>query len=183
MANMPKTSDRTVISDPIVLSLAKGRKIIDPPMKRRTWENSRLFVNEDNTTTPVLVELAHYKFGPWDPKEHYPVWKDKDFCNESPDNIALIERQSYGPRKSNPYGVPAGTREYWKKYRAANQDRMREIRRAAYHRQKEERKKLKDLEEENKRLREMASGEARPTTAESLNAKLQDIIGAPNEEM
>jgi hypothetical protein len=172
--------DRTVVSDPVVFTLVRDRKILDAPTKRRTWENSRLVVQEDGSTVPVLVLLANHVFGPWDPQTHYPVWKDKDYCNESPENVQLVEKSQFGPRRKNPYGVPAGTREYWRKYREANRARLREVQQQHYARRKQTVKEAETLKQENERLRGMLpAGEAATgdRVVETLNERLKDIIG------
>ena len=91
------------------------------------YYRSRLIVNEDGTTTPVLVYLAQRRYGGYNIKTHRPFWIDGDFTHEEEENVGLVEvgvDASPRPRRSS-YGVPSGTLEYQRKYREANRERLR----------------------------------------------------------
>jgi hypothetical protein len=104
---------------PRVLELAAGRTIINPPTIRSdSWRNSRLFVNPDGSVQRVLDVLAT-SLG-YDGGKAY--WKDRDWTNETPENVGFAAAPA--PRRKSAYGIPAGTPEYHRAYRAANKERF-----------------------------------------------------------
>lgn len=109
---------------PMVLELAAGRPIIDPPQKRTSWYTTRLFVNVDGTTSRVLDALAERLYPDLNPRTYRAIWKDMDWRNETPENVGTSSEP--GERRRSAFGVPAGTRDYWKAYRAANRAKVRE---------------------------------------------------------
>lgn len=180
---MPKPPP-TVIQDPNTWPVLEGKKIIDPPRLRRTWQNSRLVIQEDGTTLPVLHVLAEHLFGPWDPHTHYPVWKDMDWTNESLENVQLASRFGSRPKRpKNASGFPSGTPEYHKWYRTQHPEKQKEYNRNYYQSRKNKRQekegeviemktKLAELEAENARLKA-----AQPAfDLETSNAKLEELL-------
>jgi len=114
---------RVAITDDRVKKLIGDLKVLDPPTTRLGWTNSRLVVLQDGSTMPVLQIIAE-AHEPWDPSEFYPVWADKDWTNESFDNIKLIRKAVHRTKRSNnKSGFPAGTPEYFQWYRAQHKDR------------------------------------------------------------
>jgi hypothetical protein len=116
-----------------------GKYTLLGPMSRRSqWTKSRLVVLEDGTTMPVLQVLAREKFGTWDEKEKRPFWKDKDWTNETVDNVELVEvtEHRHAGRAKSQFGVPSNTKAYHKKWREANPKRTREASRRYHERQK-----------------------------------------------
>jgi hypothetical protein len=178
------------VTDPAVWEIVGDKKIIDPPRIRKTWSNSRLVIQEDGSTVPLLHVLAERVFGPWDPSTHYPVWADMDWCNESPENVKLIARTlSTRHRPKNETGFPAGSAEYFREYRKRNPERVREWRKKQYHSRKGAHTRLKELEAENERLR-AAAGLPSTTPAPvvvpeeaavDLTSRLEAIMGRPIE--
>jgi len=101
---------------------------IEPIGKRSAYTASRLAVLKDGSTRPVLLLLAERKFGTW-PEEKFPFWLDGDRTNETLENVDLATRPSRptapsGKRAKNPYGAPAGSREYMRRWRTANRERV-----------------------------------------------------------
>lgn len=135
---MPLSKFPAVITSAEVLNLIGGRPVLMPPRLRRTWSNSRLVGLEDGSTMPLLHIIAEAKFGPWDPSKYYPVWADQNWCHEDLENVVLVEKAA--PREHRPksqYGVPAGSREYYKRYRAAHPEKVSEWSKKAYVKRKE----------------------------------------------
>ena len=92
--------------------------------KRKRYTTSRLVIQPDGTTVPVLRLLALEKFGPWQEIEFEPIWKDGNWTNETWGNVMLLERLSEVRDRRSTYGVPAGTPEYYRRYRKANKDKV-----------------------------------------------------------
>jgi hypothetical protein len=91
--------------------------------RRRTWTASRLVRYPNGRVRAVLDLLAEQVFGAWDPKVRYAVWEDRNPDNEKLENVKLYDRKKLGPEQRNPYGHPAGTKEYHRAYRLANKDK------------------------------------------------------------
>jgi len=144
--------------------LAKFRDVFDPVSKRRDWYNSRLVLLDDGTTRPVLHVLAEERFGPLGSRWK-PYWVDKDWTNETMDNVAVSDMQVEETKRVTKYGVPAGTPEYYRKYRAENGEERRRYYRERY---KKRAALLKDLQE---RLRREAAMEP-PQALKDLLANL-----------
>jgi hypothetical protein len=125
---------------------------------------------EDGTTVPLLYILAAHKFGAFDPKEKMPYWGDKMCTNESLDNVELLPMNPDRRPRQNSYGVPSGTPEYLKRYRAANKDKMKTYHQRYY-------RKMREVYE--------AALHAAPSTTPILDSqfsKLMEIIPKPPEE-
>jgi len=120
-----------------VLQLVAGREVLDAPSYKKLWTASRLIRLDDGSTLPLLWIIAEAKFGPFDPKTHMPFWKDKLCTNESFENVELLEISSEHRTRQNPYGVPAGTREYMKRYRAANKEKVKGYHKKYYDKMRE----------------------------------------------
>src|SRR5690606_34077215 len=85
----------TYVTDPRVWEIIGDAGLLDPPRRRKTWTNSRLVVrNEREAPIPLLHVLAEHVYGPWDPHAVYPVWRDMDYTNESPDNVMLVSKSA-----------------------------------------------------------------------------------------
>ena len=101
-----------------------GRRVINGVGRRRKWTWSRLVVMEDGSTQTLLRLLALHKYGPWDSLVHKPIWTDGDSCNETLDNVSLLE-MSQETRPASSLGVPAGTPEYQRRWRRKNLEKMK----------------------------------------------------------
>ena len=112
------------MQDERVKVLLQDKRVLPPISKRKKYTTSRLVVQPDGTTVPVLRLVALEKYGPWKEIEHEPIWIDGNWENESWDNVALMERPAEASSGRNKYGVPAGTPEYYRRYRAANKDKV-----------------------------------------------------------
>lgn len=122
---------------PISIILSQFKTISDPVNRRAGWTSSRIGIYPDGTTLPILHALAFEKYGPFNTHVFMPFWKDKNWANESWDNIELCERAlGNTPPHRNPYGFPAGTKEYWREYRNRKREKIREYQRAAAARRK-----------------------------------------------
>ena len=110
-------------------------RLLDPVTKRRRYVTSRLAVMTDGTTVPVLRLLARERFGEWDEKAFFPFWTDGDWRNETFVNVELCAVGK--ERELSAYGVPAGTKEYFQRYREANRDKVQSAQRT-YRRKRQE---------------------------------------------
>jgi hypothetical protein len=114
---------------------AEYTQVLEPVSRRRTWTTSRLGVRRDGSVEPVLLLLARLKYGTWDPEVQYPYWRDKNWQNETWENVVLADMQARRRHTSmNPYGVPSNTPEYWVRYRERNAEKLREYHRKRYER-------------------------------------------------
>jgi hypothetical protein len=162
---------------PEVVALIDGRPMLPPPRLRRTWVNSRLVGQDDGSTIPLVILIAEKKFGPWDPKAFYAVWKDKDWCNESMDNVILVAKSiSHEPRR-NPYGVPAGSPEYYKLYRRDHPEKVKEWQKKAYTKRRNVLKENEELREKNAALSAQLLGTLPPSKEADLANRLDNILG------
>jgi len=188
---MPKRTF-TPITSAQVLNWIEGRPLLDPPILRQTWCNSRLVVQEDGSPIPLLHLIAERKFGPWDPRTHYPVWCDKDWTNESEDNVKLVEKFAQGSVQRNTTGHPAGSPGYHKAYRALHPEKVKEWSATNSARRKADRAEMRALKEENKALRNAAidekvraareHGRADPEHEARLARELEEILGLGRPE-
>lgn len=122
---------------PVLSILAQFSTISDPVNRRAGWTSSRIGIYPDGTLLPILHALAFEKYGPFSTHVFMPYWKDKNWANETWDNIELCERAiGNGMPHRNPYNVPAGTKEYWRAYRAVKRDKIREYQKASAERRK-----------------------------------------------
>jgi hypothetical protein len=148
------TPPRVPITHDDVLPLIGNRKLLDPPTTRLTWTNSRLVLLDNGVTMPLLHIIAEHNFGPWDPYEFYPVWCDRDWTNESLDNVRLIRKPNpRSKRQVNKSGFPAGTPGYFKWYRQQHPDKVKQWARDAYERKREQQKQDVEMRAELERLR------------------------------
>jgi hypothetical protein len=121
--------------------------LLPPVSKRKPYTTSRLAILDDGTTMPVLRILAREKFGEWDEREKFPFWIDKDWTHETLDNVELCAHsESDGQRPISSYGVPAGTQEYSRRWRAANTEKVKTSQRNYRRRRAEEHRRLRELE-------------------------------------
>jgi len=74
----------------------------------------------------VLFLLAHVKYGPYDDDLYLCYWKDKNWRNESFDNVCVARRRRMGPgAHTHSYGFPSSTPEYRRAYYNANKDKFK----------------------------------------------------------
>lgn len=148
--------DYKPITDPEVWAVVGERAILPPLNRRRSWTNSRLVLEQDlKTTIPLLHVLAEHKYGPWDPRTHYPIWADMDWRNESLENVKLVPKYMERIKKPvNASGFPAGTPEYYRWYRSQNPDKVKRWSAAAQKKKKLQRADAAKLRGENNALRE-----------------------------
>ena len=155
--------------DDRVKAALSGKKILNPISKRKKYTTSRLVIQDDGTTVPVLRLLALEKFGPWSEIEYEAIWQDGDWTNETWDNVAVIQRLSETRDQRSSYGVPAGTPEYYKRYRQKNKDKI-----AAAQKRYNERKRDALRAVKAKLLEQEASTAAAGPTA--LEAEGMDLL-------
>lgn len=179
---MPKT--HTLVTDPAVWEIVGERRMLMPPTSRKTWTNSRLVVTGEGETTPLLVLLAEHKFGPWDPKLWFPVWADKDWRNESLDNVRLVEKAIPRERaQKNDSGYPAGTAGYYKHYRKKNPERVKKWAHNSYVKRASIKKQLEEAQAEIAKLRPPQPVPVPPPQTpltisnDEMFSKLQAILG------
>ena len=134
------------MQDERVATLLHERRILEPINKRKKYTTSRLVVQPDGTTVPVLRLIALEKFGQWTEAEYEPIWKDGDWTNESWDNVVLMERVSETRDKRSSYGVPAGTPEYYRRYRKANKDKIAAAQKRYNARKRDALRAMKEIE-------------------------------------
>lgn len=85
---------------------------------RRPYERSLWVRRADNRCAPELYILAVMKFGAdMIRADAEPFWTDKDWNNNTVDNVSLPIKAKHEPRVSK-FGARAGTPEYRKKYYA-----------------------------------------------------------------
>lgn len=115
-------------SEDFVLLLAVGG-FVEPVGRRASYTSSRLAILSDGTTKPVLLLLAERKYGTWE-AERFPFWIDGDRTNEILSNISLATRAAGVSRQKrhrtrNAFGVPAGSREYMRRWRETHPEQVR----------------------------------------------------------
>jgi hypothetical protein len=109
--------------------LEQFHRILNPLTRSSRWTTSRLGVYSDSTMAPILQVLAQEKFGLYDPTLYMAYWRDANWSNETWANVSLCRRSGTGvPGRpaGNKTGFPAGTPEYWRAYRAARQEKVKE---------------------------------------------------------
>lgn len=123
----------TFVMDEEACRLVGDARVIMPATRRNAWTRSRLVALPDGPV-PLLYLLATAKFGQWDPKEKFPYWKDRNWTNESIENVALMdETVSTGAKgRMSQFGVPSGTKEYRKLYREKHKERLNTYQRTRY---------------------------------------------------
>src|SRR5262245_9893192 len=159
-----------------VLRILNGRELLPAIHNRLLWTRSRLVKLDDNTTTPLLQLLAEHKFIAWDPLTHYPVWVDRDYTNESLENVQLtLFRQGKNRRTNLNIPHPAGTLEYFRAYRKMHPDKSREH-------AKQHREKVKKLTEAARQA-DIAKpvGLEEPDKAADKFAHLLEVLNKPKE--
>ena len=134
------------MQDERVATLLAEKRILEPINKRKKYTTSRLVVQPDGTTVPVLRLIALEKFGQRTEAEYAPIWKDGDWTNESWDNVVLMERVSETRDKRSSYGVPAGTPEYYRRYRKANKDKIAAAQKRYNARKRDALRAMKEIE-------------------------------------
>jgi len=172
-----------VKAEPIVFRtdpLLAEYRLLDPISRRNAWTMSRLAVQPDGTTVTVLRLLAKYMFGEWDDASAFPHWKDGDWTNETKENVVLAIRSFSGTRKRHPqksaFGIPSGTPEYMKRWRAANAEKVKAA-------QTTYRRKRSDAMKEIRRQLAAAAPVAAPAPkVKSLLEKLAEAAAAEPTE-
>jgi hypothetical protein len=174
----------TPITDPEIWPILGDRPLIDPPRLRRTWSNSRLVIQEDGSTIPLLHILAEHKFGPWDASSQRPFWKDMDWTNECLDNVALTGVFGSRPqRPKNTSGFPSGSPEYYKWYRTQNKDKVRQWAKNSYSKRKENTQSLRDIRLELEATRAQLSALKASPSIQSVEATAADLQNDLDEIM
>jgi hypothetical protein len=158
-------------------------ELLPPVSKRRAYTMSRLAVLKDGTTMPVLRILAREKFEEWDEKEVFPFWVDRDWTNETLENVGLCPvLDKDAKRLASSYGVPAGTKEYSKRWRAANVEKVKASQKAYRLRRADEYRRLRLLASGEP----LAEGETSSTTVRieepSILSKLAELTREPEGE-
>lgn len=140
--------------------------VIEPSTGTRSWKASRIGIYKDKTQASVLYVLSIEKYGLYDTREWMAYWRDGNWRNESYDNIALAER-GIARVKPNKIGVPGGTKEYHRLYRAAHPEKVK-----AWHKASRQRIALarKADQEELHRLRAAADKLAQDQIAKLLQS-------------
>jgi hypothetical protein len=106
--------------------LEQAREFLEPLTARSDFKKSRIAVMHDGTTAPVLDVLARRKYATGWEEDQFPFWVDGNYRNEMLANVGLATKASNGDaRRRSAFGVPAGTKEYMKRWRAANRDKMK----------------------------------------------------------
>jgi hypothetical protein len=124
-----------------VARLVGDRKLAPPLNKRNVWSRSRMVITDEGPIS-LLYLIAREKFTRWLDTQ-VPIWTDRDYTNESFDNVSLVTEPSRRPRKSSEYGVKAGTLEYHRIYREKNKEKIRTYYREKYARDKAEMEALR----------------------------------------
>lgn len=155
-----------------VEQLINGRQVVEPTSYAKRTTASRLVVT-DSGPIPLLWLMAEKKFGPFDPKTNMVYWVDRDCQNESLDNVGIIPLSSNPEPRKSKYGIPAGTAEYYKRYRKANPQKRKEYQRSRYQR-------MRDAEKQARLERDLRAG-VPPVQEAVLADKLFSIIGAPED--
>ena len=159
------------MQDERVAAVLSGKKVLDPISKRKKYTTSRLVIQPDGTTVPVLRLVALEKFGPWSEVEWEPIWVDGDWTNETWDNVKLIERLVETKSRNSRYGVPAGTPEYYRRYRKANKDKVARAQKKYNDRKRDALRELRPRAE----VQDQAATESGPS---ALEAEGMDILNA-----
>jgi hypothetical protein len=163
-----------------LLSSLRGKRVIESPSKAGgNYYRSRLVLEPDGNTEPLLSLMASLKFPGWDRKVLRAYWVDANPTNETFSNVGLATipgRVKPGRARGNQYGAPSGSKEYWKKYREQNKDKL-----SAYYKT---RRAVNRIERE--RYREIMSGRTVAGTPERIEAvqesRLDDIFQMVKEE-
>jgi len=116
------------MTDDDVLKLIADRPVREPLGKAKQWTRSRL-VTTDVGDIPLLYLIAKEVFGDLLTDDVIPYWRDKDWTNESMDNVALMKLPS--AKVKSKYGAPAGSPEYQRMYRQEHKAKLN-----AYHRER-----------------------------------------------
>src|SRR5215204_3459692 len=130
--------------DEVAAALSKHGLLALPEKKGKLWTRSRLVIIDGPSgpvPVPILWLLAREAYPDWDQKTHTPVWSDKDWMNESVENVSLVEK-GMGERVPSVLGLPAGSPEYYKAYRAKNKEKYRAYQREYAKRRREHFKAL-----------------------------------------
>lgn len=162
---------------PYVVDLAGGRPIIEPKSPRRSWFNSRRFVNADGTFEPVLFALATRLYPDIDMSKHKPFWKDCNWSNETPENVGVLTQAESRVMK-NSIGLPSGSPAYYAAYRKAHPERFKQYARAyRSRRHAEAEERARELKE--KLAAEEADRVPDPRVAE-MQRRLEELLsGTP----
>lgn len=91
---------------------------------RRKYERSRWAVFADGRKAEVLYVLATAVKGAALDVQDMPFWIDGDSTHEVTSNVKLATQPGQRQAGRNPYGFPAGSKEYNKAYRAAHKAEM-----------------------------------------------------------
>jgi len=99
-------------------------QVLEPATLRDSWATSRVGVTATGELCSVLGLLARTRYGPFDDTVWLAYWADRNWRNESWDNVLVARRRVHGPRQARPYGAPADTAKYRRAYYAANKARF-----------------------------------------------------------
>jgi hypothetical protein len=115
-------------TDSSVVEVAVGG-FVEPVGRRSSYTASRLAILADGTTKPVLLILAEALYTSWD-EDKFPFWVNGSRFLESASNVGLATRATGTSatrrrRTRSTFGVPSGTKEYMKLWRAAHKENVR----------------------------------------------------------
>lgn len=118
---------------PEVVALVAGAEVVLPPSTRSPWTRSRIVLLPEGPV-PLLAMIAMKKFGQWNAVEQFPYWKDKNWTNESLDNVEMTDTDQMLNRqtKVSQFGIPSGTAEYARKYRDKHRERLNNYQKTRY---------------------------------------------------
>lgn len=121
------------------LLLANGEWVTSSEIvgRRGSWNRSREIVRLEEGATEiqkstVLHFLATLKFPEGIPEGKEPFWKDKNWQNESLENVDLMTRAGAeipGKVRESEIPFPSGSREYQAEYRKRHPEKFREANR------------------------------------------------------
>ncbi len=101
--------------------------------KKGSWYRTRhvhRVVGAEIETSTVLEVLAKARFPEgWDPERQKPYWIDKNWENETVENVGLVTlsgvQESVGRPAVLGIQAPSGSKEYQKQYREMNREKYR----------------------------------------------------------
>lgn len=109
--------------EPNVVEFIGDRETRVPEKKRKLWTRSREVKVSETEWRPLLVLMAYHQVPEFDEKTMEAYWRDREWTNESFDNVAI--RMLEPEREAKPGRLRSGTAEYHKQWREKNKDRLR----------------------------------------------------------